>query len=135
MYRAWQKEDAPPSRVKPLPLPVVAQVWTMANADATPLTIAAAQCLVLGFFFLFRLGEYLGVPTSKHGPIFCVRNIQLWVGVRALPLSVPPLTSWPPPSSPLRSPPRKTGSVTKPSVTVAQGTPNCPPSSLWRLGS
>ena len=84
MYRAWQKEDSPPTRVKPLPLPVVAQVWALASADASPFAVATAECLVLGFFFLLRPGEYLGVPRTEHGPIFRVQDVRLWIGDPAL---------------------------------------------------
>ncbi|KAI2510214.1 hypothetical protein MHU86_4246 [Fragilaria crotonensis] len=85
LLRAWKKEDPPPLRVKPLPLTVVTQIWTLAHLDATLAARAAAECLVLGFFFLLRPGEYLGKPLHPTGgPLFRLRDIRLWIGSRAL---------------------------------------------------
>jgi hypothetical protein len=83
--RAWQKEDPPPNRVKPLPLAVVAQVWAMALGKASPQATAAATCLIHGFYFLLRPGEYLGTPHQATGsPLFRMRDVQFWIGSRAL---------------------------------------------------
>ena len=85
LLRAWKKEDPPPTRVKPLPLTVVTQIWTLAHLEATLPARSAAQCLVIGFFFLLRPGEYLGKPTHPTGgPLFRLRDIRLWIGSRAL---------------------------------------------------
>lgn len=75
--RAWQKEDAPPTRVKPLPLAVVAQVWALAHGETSPQASAAATCLIYGFYFLLRPGEYLGPPRqATGGPSFRMRDVQ-----------------------------------------------------------
>jgi hypothetical protein len=85
LYRAWKRDDEPPTRVKPLPLSVVSQVYAAAHLEPTSLSLAAADCLVLGFFFLMRPGEYLGVPPpGRSGPLFRLRDVQLWIGSRAL---------------------------------------------------
>ncbi|KAI2502318.1 hypothetical protein MHU86_12122 [Fragilaria crotonensis] len=42
---------------------------------------AAAQCLVFGFFFLLRPGEYLGLPRPA---LFRLCDVQFWIGSRAL---------------------------------------------------
>jgi hypothetical protein len=81
LFQAWKHDDDPPSRVKPLPLHIVAQVWATADAEATPVSRAAAQCLTLGFYFLLRPGEYLGPPRPA---LFRLRDVQFWVGSRAL---------------------------------------------------
>jgi hypothetical protein len=81
---AWQKSDAPPNRVKPLPLPVVAQVCDLARGENSPRADAAAACLVLGFFFLLRPGEYLGNPQRPNAHMFRLRDVQLWIGSRAV---------------------------------------------------
>ncbi|KAI2503278.1 hypothetical protein MHU86_11215 [Fragilaria crotonensis] len=81
MYRAWQLADDPPSRVKPLPLPLVARVCHFAALDPTPQASAAAECLVIGFYFLLRPGEYLGLPRHTQ---FRFGDIRLWVGSRAV---------------------------------------------------
>ena len=84
LLAAWKKADAPPQRVKPLPLPVVAQVWALAQGEATPLALASASCLIVGFFFLLRPGEYLGNPARRDAHMFRLGDVQLWVGSRAL---------------------------------------------------
>ena len=86
LFQSWKKDDPPPSRVKPLPLPVVARVWAQAQVEpATAAGQAAADCLVLGFYFLLRPGEYLGTPRHPTGgPLFCLRDVRLWIGTRAL---------------------------------------------------
>ncbi len=81
LYHAWQLSDDPPSRVKPLPLTLVAQVCHLAELDTTPRASAAATCLVIGFYFLLRPGEYLGVP---HRTQFRFGDVRLWIGSRAL---------------------------------------------------
>ncbi len=81
MYRAWAGADDPPSRVKPLPLPLVAHVWHHASLDASPRAIAAASCLIFGFYFLLRPGEYLGTPRNTQ---FRFGDVRFWIGTRAL---------------------------------------------------
>jgi hypothetical protein len=91
LLQAWKKADPPPQRVKPLPLPVVAQVCAMARGESSPMALAAAECLVFGFFFLLRPGEYLGDPTRPNAHMFRLRDIQFWIGSRALDhLACPP---------------------------------------------
>ncbi|KAI2505060.1 hypothetical protein MHU86_9416 [Fragilaria crotonensis] len=87
LYRAWQRADEPPSRVKPLPLTLVAQVWHYAHQDASPQTTAAASCLVIGFFFLLRpengvRNETVGYGRSGH-PTLCPVHC---LGLRAIAL-------------------------------------------------
>lgn len=84
LLQAWKKADAPPRRVKPLPLPVVAQVWNLAEGDGTPQAAAAAACLITGFFFLLRPGEYLGNPARRGAHMFRLQDVQFWIGSRAL---------------------------------------------------
>ena len=85
LYQLWHKDDAPPQRVKPLPLPVIAQVWALAQLEATPVAIAAAEILVISYYFLLRPGEYVGVPRLC-GLLFRIQDVQLWIGSRALAL-------------------------------------------------
>ncbi len=78
--------DAPPSRVKPLPLSLVTHVVTLAHQEDTPAARAAADCLVLDFFFMLRPGEYLGFPNDALDTLFRLRNVTLWIGAHALDL-------------------------------------------------
>ena len=85
LLQAWKKADAPPQhRVRPLPLPVVVQVWALAQGESTPLAQAAASCLITGFFFLLRPGEYLGNPARRGAHMFRMQDVQFWIGSRAL---------------------------------------------------
>jgi hypothetical protein len=82
LYRTWAGLDDPPSRVKPLPLPLVAQVWGQASLTVLPHALAAATCLIcFGFFFLLRPGEYLGTPRHTQ---FRLGDVRFWIGSRAL---------------------------------------------------
>jgi hypothetical protein len=81
MYRAWAGSDDPPARVKPLPLPLVARVWHQASLDTCPRALAAATCLIFGFYFLLRPGEYLGPPRRTQ---FRFGDVRFWIGSRAL---------------------------------------------------
>ncbi|KAI2501863.1 hypothetical protein MHU86_12628 [Fragilaria crotonensis] len=81
LFHAWATADDPPSRVKPLPLPLVAHVWHHAALAATPHALAASCCLVIGFYFLLRPGEYLGTPRPTQ---FRFGDVRFWIGSRAL---------------------------------------------------
>ena len=85
LYRAWSKADELPTRVEPLPLPVVAQVLAIARLEGSPIALAAGATLILAFYFLLRPREYLGIPpTDGTSPQFRLQDIQLWIGSRAL---------------------------------------------------
>ena len=85
LYRAWQRDDAPPSRVKPLPLSVVAQVGIASALENLAGALAAAHLLVVGFFFLLRPGGYLGAPSpNASAALFRLQDVQFWIGSRAL---------------------------------------------------
>ena len=85
LYRAWQRDDAPPSRVKPLPLSVVAQVGTASALENSAGALAAAHLLVVSFFFLLRPGDYLGEPSpNASASLFRLQDVQFWIGSRAL---------------------------------------------------
>ena len=81
LYRSWQTTDAPTARVKPLPLTLVAQACRLAAIENTPVSGAAADCLITGFFFLLRPGEYLGTPRPTQ---FRFGDVRFWIGSRAL---------------------------------------------------
>lgn len=84
LLKAWQKADAPPARIKPLPLQLVHTAIRLAQADGTPLARSAADCLVIGFYFLLRPGEYAGVPRHQSDDLFRLQDVGLWIGSRKL---------------------------------------------------
>ncbi len=86
LYQSWARLDDPPSRVKPLPVQLLTQCVTLATQEGSPLALAAAECLIFGFYFLLRPGEYLGVPNDVLNHTFRLRDIGMWIGSRALDL-------------------------------------------------
>ena len=84
LYQVWLKVDDPPSRVKQLPLGLFHQTVQLALTENTPAALAAADCLVIGYFFLLCPGEYIGLPVEATDTLFRVRDLQLWIGSRAL---------------------------------------------------
>ena len=60
------------------------QVVTLANQDPRPFSHAVSQCLVFGFYFLLRPGEYLGIPNDTLDTLFRLKDLQFWIGARAL---------------------------------------------------
>ena len=83
LLAAWKRRDDPPTRVKPLPLDVIATVAHLAAAAGTPFDLAVADCLVVGFYFLLRPGEYTGTPRS-HDDLFRIQDVQCWIGDRRI---------------------------------------------------
>ena len=84
LYQAWAKVDDPPSRVKPLPLTLLTHVVNLAGRDQRPFASVVSECLVFGFYFLLRPGEYLGIPNNELDTLFRLKDLQFWIGARAL---------------------------------------------------
>ena len=85
MLKAYSKEDPPPNRVKPVPIPVIRRVMVVAIASADPFNIALADMICIAFFFLLRPGEY-AISTSESTP-FELKDVQLFRGQRRLDLN------------------------------------------------
>jgi hypothetical protein len=77
---AYTKLDDPPTRVKPIPLPVLEHAVTIAYAKATPDAVATTSMMILGFFFLMRPGEH---TITKDGCPFLLNDIVFKVGESA----------------------------------------------------
>jgi hypothetical protein len=91
LYQSWAKSDDPPSRVKPLPLPLLTHTVTLANVENTPASLASGECLTFAFYFLLRPGEYLGPPHDALDNLFRLKDLVLWIGSTALDLLHCPL--------------------------------------------
>ena len=78
LFRSWKWTDAPPTRVKPLPLVVLrrAHAEAMAAVPAGPL-FPSGDCLSLAYFFLLSPGEYSGVPRTAADDLFRVQDMGL----------------------------------------------------------
>jgi hypothetical protein len=66
--KAYAKKDPPPARVKPIPLPIIAQAAHLCYMVNHPQTHAVADMLLLGFFFLLRPGEYAWTDNPDAAP-------------------------------------------------------------------
>ena len=91
MFRAWKKADPPPTRVKPLPLQVVHGAFQLARLSPEPVAAAAADCLVVAFYFLLRPGKYAGTPRGAADDLFRLQDLGLWIGGRRLDVLACPL--------------------------------------------
>ena len=85
MLASYSKEDPPPNRVKPIPVPVLHRILAVASTMADPYYTCAADMIGLAFFFLLRPGEYAHSPTDSTP--FEFRDVQLFRGQQRLNLA------------------------------------------------
>ena len=83
MFKGYSKADSPPSRVKPVPVPILQHVMAQAILANDPVNLALADMICLAFFFLLRPGEYTGT-VSETQP-FQLADVRFTIG--HLPLS------------------------------------------------
>jgi hypothetical protein len=65
---AYKKQDPPPTRVKPIPFPILAQTAALCRRANTAQSNTIADMLFLGFFFLLRPGEYAYTTNENAAP-------------------------------------------------------------------
>ena len=82
MLKAYAKEDPAPNRVKPVPVPVLHHILSVASTTADPLIIATADMICIAFFFLLRPGEYTVSPAESTP--FELKDVQFFMGQRRL---------------------------------------------------
>ena len=82
MLSAYSKDDPAPNRVKPVPVPVLRRILTVAAAATDAHAKATADMICLAFFFLLRPGEYV-VSQAESTP-FEIKDVQLFLGQRRL---------------------------------------------------
>ena len=83
--RGYHRLDAPATRVKPIPLPLIHHLFTVATS---PLTFAIADVAILGFFFLLRPGEHTMAAQGSDTQPFRLDDVCFRVGGLALPASL-----------------------------------------------
>jgi hypothetical protein len=84
---AWKITDPAPLRVKPIPISVIRRIAVMATSDTGDDTYhAAADMVIIAFFFLLRLGEY----TDNDKNPFRLTDTQLFIGDTRLQLLTAP---------------------------------------------
>ena len=74
----YTKQDPPPNRVKPIPVPILMHTMATAAATANLYLQAVAQMIAIAFFFLLRPGEYTG--TKSESTPFTLADVQLFQG-------------------------------------------------------
>lgn len=76
---AYQREDPPPDRVKPIPFQVILYLATTAFAVAAAAegTKGIADMIILAFFFLLRPGEYTSSASKKDSAPFRLMDVCL----------------------------------------------------------
>jgi hypothetical protein len=88
---AYSKEDPPPTRVKPIPLPVIGYAADMCRLTNTAYSHALADMLLLGFYFLLRPGEYAFTNNIDASP-FRLCDVHLLINNRRLDVLMAPET-------------------------------------------
>jgi hypothetical protein len=84
--KAYQKQDPPPNRVKPIPFPIIAHAAHLCRLADNPQSNTVADMLLLGFYFLLRPGQYAWTENPDSCPFrYC--DIHLVRGTRHLDLT------------------------------------------------
>jgi hypothetical protein len=79
----YTKQDPPPNRVKPIPVPILMHILSGALASQIFPQIAIANMITLAFFFLLRPGEYTGTRNEYSAP-FRLCDVSLKSGHQTL---------------------------------------------------
>ena len=85
MLKAYSKQDPPPNRVKPVPIPVIRRIMAVATATVDPFNNALADMIYLAFYFLLCPGEY-AISSSESTP-FEFKDVQLLLDQQRLELT------------------------------------------------
>ena len=85
MLASYNKEDPPPNRVKPVPVPVLRRIFAIAATMTDPYFQCIADMIGLAFFFLLRPGEYANSPSDSTP--FEFRDVQLFRGQQRINLT------------------------------------------------
>jgi hypothetical protein len=84
--RAYKKEDAPPKRVKPIPILIIIYILAQAYGDQRKdPELAIADMITIAFFFLLHPGEFTG--TMLDDTPFRLQDVGLYIGPRKLDLT------------------------------------------------
>jgi hypothetical protein len=88
--QSWEKQDDPPTRVKPIPIQVLMVIISLAFSDhPVDASQAIADTTIITFFYLLRPGEY--TCTTSDDATFRLCDLQLWIGNLGVPIMTPPV--------------------------------------------
>ena len=87
--KAWKTTDPAPLRVKPIPITVIRRIAVLAQTSASHDATyrAAADMIIMAFFFLLRPGEY----TDNNKTPFRLDDVQLFIGDTRIHLLTAPI--------------------------------------------
>ena len=83
--KGYKRIDPPPSRVKPIPFPLVHNVNLTASLSNDPMSLATADLATLGFFFLLRPGEHTHPPAGSANQPFRLMDVTFRFGNQSYP--------------------------------------------------
>ena len=86
MLRGYKLADPAPSRVKPIPIPVLVRA-TMETAASTPLMKSCGDMICIALYYLCRPGEYALSSDSALSTPFRFMDVDLYIGQRQLDLA------------------------------------------------
>ena len=92
MFRGYRLTDPAPSRVKPIPIPVLIRACQEAR-NTTPLLASCADMICIGLYYLCRPGEYAVSSTETLSTPFRLADVELYLGQTRLNLASAPETS------------------------------------------
>jgi hypothetical protein len=78
--KGYARQDAPPERVKPIPMPLVAAAVTEAYTTPDPLLRATGDCGVISLFFLLRPGEHVYSSNDNDTSPFRLMDVEFLLG-------------------------------------------------------
>ena len=84
--KAWKNCDPAPDRVKPIPIQVIRRIAFLAQSSPDPTLAAAADMIIIAFFYLLRPGEY----TDNDKTPFRLEDVQLFIGDMRINLTTAP---------------------------------------------
>ena len=88
--KGYKRIDPSPSRVKPIPFQMVNHVNLVANLSRDPLSLATADLITLGFFFLLRPGEHTHNSGSQP---FRLMDVTFQLGNQSYPAATADLAN------------------------------------------
>ena len=80
---AYKKQDPPPTRVKPIPFPIIAHNVDLCPTGNMPASHTITDMLLLGFYFLLHPREYAFIDNPDASPFhYC--DVHLLIHTRCL---------------------------------------------------
>ena len=82
LIAGFKRTDPPPRRVKPIPISILHHAVDRIYNDpqASPALHAAADMLIIGFYFLMRPGEHCHTTATDTSHPFLLRDLELFCG-------------------------------------------------------